>query len=129
MRTRSERLSRRGEAGCDLAVELEIGLPPGAAGFFAREGELVSRSFAKIFFNMTIERESVCESRAFATLICPEASWARTSFVFRQRKCLSGRESAPRAKPREQGAFLSLHRHDKGLCLVRGVRRAPVIWS
>jgi hypothetical protein len=38
-----------------LADELEIGFPPGMAVFAAREGAIVSRSFANIFFNMTIE--------------------------------------------------------------------------
>jgi hypothetical protein len=40
----------------------------GAAGLAAREGEMVSRSFAKIFFSMTgVERDSLVESAAFAT--------------------------------------------------------------
>jgi hypothetical protein len=35
-----------------LTEELESGLPPEAAGFAAREGEIESRNFAKIFFNI-----------------------------------------------------------------------------
>jgi hypothetical protein len=49
------RVSRRGAADCDLAGELDAGLPAEAADFAAREGEIESRSFANIFFNMTME--------------------------------------------------------------------------
>jgi hypothetical protein len=45
----------RGALLCGLWAGLEPGLALGGAGFSAREGEMVSRSFAKIFFNMTIE--------------------------------------------------------------------------
>jgi hypothetical protein len=38
-----------------LEGECETGLAAGAACFSAREGAIVSRSFLKIFFNMTIE--------------------------------------------------------------------------
>ncbi|MEY2880084.1 MAG: hypothetical protein RLZZ15_2464, partial [Verrucomicrobiota bacterium] len=40
----------------------------GASDFLAREGEMVARSFAKIFFSMTgKERASLGEPSAFAT--------------------------------------------------------------
>jgi len=58
---RSTFATRRRE--CDLAGELEIGLPPGAAGFAAREGASESRSFAKIFFNMTMEARKASANR------------------------------------------------------------------
>ena len=44
-------------------------LEAGAAGFAAREGARVSRSFANIFFNMTMEPASVRETTGFATII------------------------------------------------------------
>jgi hypothetical protein len=36
-----------------LACELEVDLAPVSAGLAAREGEIFSRNFANIFFNMT----------------------------------------------------------------------------
>jgi hypothetical protein len=49
-----------------LGCELEVGLAPASAGFAAREGVIFSRNFANIFFNMTSEGASVCESPGFA---------------------------------------------------------------
>ena len=47
------------------------------AGFFAREGASVSRSFAKIFFSMTdSEPRSLAETPGFATPVL-EAIWPR----------------------------------------------------
>jgi len=50
-----------------LAWELAVGLARASAGFAAREGDILSRNFAKIFFNISGEATSVCESAGFAT--------------------------------------------------------------
>ena len=52
-----------------MAGELEAGLAAGVAGFAAREGASLSRNFANIFFNMTMETQSVRESPGFATFM------------------------------------------------------------
>ena len=51
-----------------MAWELEVDLAPASAGFAAREGEIFSRNFAKIFFNISGEDVSVCEYAGFATM-------------------------------------------------------------
>jgi hypothetical protein len=38
-----------------LCAELEVAFGAGVAGFAAREGAILLRNFANIFFNMTIE--------------------------------------------------------------------------
>jgi hypothetical protein len=48
-----------------------VGLAAGAAGFSAREGEMLSRSFAKIFFNMTIETRKALRISRLCNLHMP----------------------------------------------------------